>query len=131
MRTWSPRHKVVRRCRGVSQVHLCKAKRLKRIGPVPRIRVELLLSLLIVVGLGLHMVHAGPSSSEVEAVEANQVCPEEPDRATCAGLPAVQHCGSAASCAVLPRSEESRVGKEYVSTCRYGRDPNNKKKNTE
>src|SRR3546814_17374644 len=102
MRTWSPRHKVARRCRGFSQVHLCKAKRLKRIWPVPRIRVELLLSLLIVVGLGLHMVHAGPSSSEVVAVEANQVSPEEPERATCAGLTEVQHCGSAAYCPGLP-----------------------------
>src|SRR3546814_12199712 len=123
--------------------------------PVPRIRLCFLRSLLIVVGLGLHMVHAGPSSSEVEAVEANQVSPEEPDRATCAGLPAVQHCGSAASCAVLPvkfsilcrapvrgnwapapaarahseiRSEERRVGKECVSPCRYWWAPYHAKK---
>jgi hypothetical protein len=65
--------------------------------------VKFFISLLIVTGLTLHMVHAGPSFAGTETAEASNAVftPEQPHDATFGVSPAVPHCHPPGSCAFL------------------------------
>lgn len=87
-----------------SLMHLfCRKQRSRKAAPAQGVRAKAILCLLIVVGLTLHMVHAGPAFAGTDTAElsAAALASEPPLAPKFVVSRAVPHCHSPAPCVFL------------------------------